>query len=48
MTLMCIVRWSEGGSYFEDYHIIGKDIPMDIALQMVENGDAEIVEVEVE
>lgn len=46
MTQMLIVRWSEGDSYFENYHVIGTEIPEEIALKMVENGDAEIVEVE--
>lgn len=48
MTQVCIIRWIDKGSHFEDHKIIGVDIPMDIALQMVENGDAEIVEVEEE
>lgn len=48
MTQMLIVRWKEGESYFEDYKIIDKDIPMEIALQIVENGDGEIVESESE
>jgi len=45
MTQMLIVRWKEGDSYFKNYHIIDKDIPLEIAQQMVENGDGEIVEV---
>lgn len=45
---MCIVRWEENGSHFEDYKVIGKEIPEDIAVRLVENGDAEIVEVEEE
>ena len=46
MTQMLIVRWSEGESYFEDHKVINKDIPMEIALQIVENGDGEIIEIE--
>ena len=46
MTQMLVVRWSENDSYFEDHKIIGKDIPEDIALKIVANGDGEIIEVE--
>ncbi len=43
---ICITRWKEGDSYFEDYKVIEKEIPREIALKLVENGDARIIEVE--
>ncbi len=46
MIEVCITRWKEGNSYFEDYKIIDKEIPREIALKLVENGDASIIEVE--
>ena len=48
MTEICITRWKEGDSYFEDYKVIDKEIPRDIALKLVEEGYSEIVEIEEE
>ena len=44
--LVCVVTWEENGSRFIDHKIIGKDIPEEVAVQLVENGDAEIIEVD--
>lgn len=44
--LVCVVRWKEGDTYYDDHKIIGKDIPLEIAQKMVQNGDAEIIEVD--
>ncbi len=46
MIEVCITRWKEGDSYFEDHKVIDKEIPREIALKLVENGDASIIEVE--